>query len=160
MPPDGFGDSAFVVNATVHRAQTWTSTSGCELSADTRNCDVTAQAGWRLSIQPNFFEHNVVGIATDLGGDVQQDPLEDRCPATLTAQVNGSYFPNLLSYDNNDEQVVKGSLSEKKLLFKKKKKKKKLTSHAQGSAHVDFLDLDGETSDTTTDWTVELKRKK
>ncbi len=151
VPSNGFGDSIFAVNATVHRAQTWTATAGCTF-ADTRSCEATAHPAWRLSIFGTFAEDNTIGIEDDPFGGNQDDPLAGSCPEP---EAFGSYYPVLLSYDPAaNEYLVKGALAEKKIL---KKKKKKLTSNGQGTAHVELFD---ETSDTTTKWTVALKRLK
>jgi hypothetical protein len=153
VPPNGFGDPTFDVDAVVHRTQNWTATAECTF-LDTRSCDATAQVGWQLRIFGDFLEANTV-VIEDAGSG--PDPLAGTCPEP---EAFGTYFPRLLSYDEvAGEYLVKGPLSTK-ALFKKKKGKKgkgkrKLTSNGQGSEHVDFFD---ETTDTNTAWTVTLRR--
>jgi hypothetical protein len=153
VPPNGFGDPTFDVDAVVHRTQNWAATAECT-SLDTRSCEATAPAGWQLRIFGDFFEANTV-VIEDAGSG--EDPLAGSCPEP---EALGTYFPRLLSFDEvAGEYLVKGPLSTKALFKKKRKKgkkpKKKLTSNGQGSQHVDFFD---ETTDTSTNWTVTLKR--
>jgi hypothetical protein len=151
VPPNGFGDPTFDVNATVHRVQTWTATAGCVFE-DTGSCQGTAQAGWRLNIFGDFFEKNTI-VIEDAG--VGGDPLAESCPQPETTL--GTYFPVLLSYDPvANRYLVKGKLSTKALFKKKKKKRKKrLNTTGQGSEQTNFFE---ETTNTSTNWTVELKR--
>jgi hypothetical protein len=156
VPPNGFGDPTFDVNAVVHRAQNWTATAECTF-LDMRSCDTSAPAAWQLRIFGDFFEANTV-VIEDAGSG--EDPLAGSCPEP---EALGTYFPRLLSYDEvAREYLVKGPLSTKALFRKKKGKKgkkgkgkKQFTSHGQGSQHVDFFD---EITDTNTNWTVTLKR--
>jgi hypothetical protein len=147
VPPNGFGDQLFTVNAKVHRAQTYTSSSGCRVYDYTGNCDVTAQAGWPLNLLGSFTADNVVGLVTD---DAAQgvDALEQSCPTPVYGYGGLlPFFPRL--------HGGRGYLPEK-LLFKAKRKK--VTSHGGGSAHGD--PIFGDSFDTTSDWTVELTRLK
>jgi hypothetical protein len=148
VPPNGFGNPTFDVNAVVHRVQTWTATDGCTF-ASTQSCDATAETGWQLRIFGEFFEENTVVIEDAQTGE---DPLEGVC---RRPEALGTYFPTLLSFDRVAQQyLVKGPLSEKALF---KKKNNELTSNGQGGDQVNFF---GESSSTSTSWTVELKRLK
>jgi hypothetical protein len=147
VPANGFGDPTFDVNAVVHRTQAWTATAGCTFEG-TGSCDATAEAGWQLRIFGDFFENNTVVIEDAESGE---DPLSQSC---REPEALGTYFPRLLSFDRvANEYLVKGPLKEKTLF--RKKGKRKLISNGHGSEHVDFF---GETTDTSTSWTVELKR--
>lgn len=147
VPSNGFGDPSFDVNAVVHRAQNWTATTGCTFEA-TGSCEATAQTGWELSIFASFEEANTIVIENaQSGGD---DPLAESC---RRPEALGTYFPQLLSYDEVARRyLVIGSLSTRALF---REGKKRLTSNANGSDHVDFF---SESTDTTTSWTVTLER--
>ncbi len=151
-PKSGYGgDSSFNVSATVHRAQTWTDTGLC--TEGTHNCDATAQTGWRLLVFMLATKRNTVSIEDDPFLDnAQPDPLAAGC---FVPSVVGSYFPTLFCYvPNGNVEQVTAPLSAAGLF---NKNKQKLASHGQGSDHHDIF---GDTSDTTTDWTVHLNRIK
>jgi hypothetical protein len=154
------------VDAVIHRTQNWTQSPACPA----KTCEGgPAPVGWRLLLLGAHDAKNTVAIEDD--DDPQNpsgsDPIRATCPPP---PAGGTYFPTLLSRnagvgvgadpEGTGDLLVKGALSNKALF---KKKKKELTSDGQGNQRVDFS---GETwggsgtANTSTSWTLDLKRIK